>query len=375
MLKLSFSEKDHFYELVVGLLCVALITIGCMVVMAPFLTAIFLASVFALSGWPAYEWTRSKLHLGPRTSALLVTVVLAIIFIMPLVIIGTSASENFAYLLGLLQNSMKSGDLSQLSPWLERLPWIGNELADYWNGLIHDTERMQQLLQSTAKPVSQGLLTLGGTIGKGLVQMALAIFIAYFFFRHGMHVALRLRNLSEKYGGNRGRELLEVTKKTLIGVVYGILGTALAQGTLAALGFWMAGVPGASLLGLLVCFLSLVPIGPPLIWGPAAYWLHTQGQDSWAVFMVVWGVVAVSGVDNILKPYFISLGSNLPFVLVLFGIGGGALAFGFIGIFIGPTLLALAYSLILELSTSRPLVKTDDTPAADDDAGGPIKLA
>lgn len=362
MLKLDFDNKDHFYELLVGLICVALIVIGCIVVMAPFLTAIFLASVFALSGWPAYEWARQHLKLGPRSSALLVTLLLGVIFIMPLVIIGTSAAENFDYVMGLVQNSMQTGDLSELSPWLERLPWVGPELASYWDGLISDTAKFKELLQSSAKPVSQGLLKFGSTVGQGMLQLTLAIFIAYFFFRHGMHVALRLRNLSEKYGGERGRQLLEVTKRTLIGVVYGILGTALAQGTLAAFGFWIAGVPGASLLGLLVCFLSFIPIGPPLVWGPAAYWLYTQGEHGWAIFMLVWGVAVVSAIDNVLKPYFISLGSNLPFVLVLFGIGGGVLAFGFIGIFIGPTLLALAYSLILELSNSRPPVKEENLP-------------
>jgi predicted PurR-regulated permease PerM len=242
------------------------------------------------------------------------------------------------------------------------MPWFGNELAQYLRELMTDTDRIKDVLQSSAKPVSAGLVAVGGTIGTGLLHLVLAIFIAYFFFRHGTNVAVRLRNLSEKFGGERGNHLLEITKKTLIGVVYGIIGTALAQGALAAFGFWIAGVPAASLLGLLTCFLSFIPIGPPLIWGPAAYWLFTQGETGWAIFMLVWGVAVVSAIDNVLKPYFISLGSNLPFVLVLFGIGGGVLGFGFIGIFIGPTLLALAYSLILELSSQRPVAVRSDEP-------------
>lgn len=353
MLDFDFKNRNDIYELAVGLTGVALITIGCLIVMAPFLTAILLASIFTLSAWPAFEWSRSKLGLSTGMAAIFVTLLLTSIFILPLVIVGTSAAENFNSLMELVQTSMQSGDLAKVSDTLAHIPWVGNELADYWTGLINDTTRMKDLLQSSAKPVSSSLIALGSTIGQGLLQLAIAIFIAYFFFRHGIHVAIRLRNLSEKFGGERGRQLLEVTKKTLIGVVYGILGTALAQGALAAFGLWIAGVPGASLLGLLTCFLSFIPIGPPLIWGPAAYWLYTQGQTGWAVFLAIWGVAVISSIDNILKPYFISLGSNLPFVLVLFGIGGGVLAFGFIGIFIGPTLLALAYSIILELSTTR----------------------
>ncbi len=360
MLDFNFKSRQEIYELVVGLAGLTLIVIGCLIVMAPFLTAILLASIFALSAWPAYEWSRTKLGLGNNMAALFVTILLTAIFILPLVIIGTSAAENFNSLVTMAQNSMQTGDLSQVGEFLARVPWVGDELAQYWAGLITDTAQLKELVQSSAKPVSATLLTLGTTIGQGLLQLAIAIFIAFFFFRNGIHVALRLRNLSEKFGGERGRQLLEVTKKTLIGVVYGILGTALAQGALAAFGFWIAGVPAASLLGLLVCFLSFIPIGPPLIWGPAAYWLFTQGETGWAVFMLIWGVAVVSAIDNVLKPYFISLGSNLPFVLVLFGIGGGVLAFGFIGIFIGPTLLAMAYSIILELSTTR--AKGDSVP-------------
>ncbi len=365
MIEFDFKNRTEIYELAVGLTGVALIAIGCLIVMAPFLTAILLASIFALSGWPAYQWSRHKLGLGNHGAALFVTLLLTAIFILPLVIVGTSAAENFNALMTMAQNSMQGGSLAELGEWMKNIPWFGDDIAAYWESLITDTTRLRELMQSSAKPVSATLLAMGSTIGQGLLQLAIAIFISYFFFINGIHVALRLRNLSQKFGGERGNQLLEVTKKTLIGVVYGILGTALAQGALAAFGFWIAGVPGASLLGLLTCFLSFIPIGPPLIWGPAAYWLFSEGHTGWAVFMLVWGVAVVSAIDNVLKPYFISLGSNLPFVLVLFGIGGGVLAFGFIGIFIGPTLLALAYSLILELSTSRPK-DTAALPASQD---------
>lgn len=362
MINFKFKDSAHIYEIAVGMTALALIVIGCLIVMAPFFISILLASIFALSAWPAYEWARGKLGMGQTGASVFVTLLLATIFVLPLIIIGTSASENFTTALTFVNSSMQDGNLIGYADYIERMPWFGAEMADYWRSLVTDTDRIKEVLQSSAKPVSAGLVAVGGTIGTGLLHLVIAIFIAYFFFRHGNAVALRLRNLSEKFGGERGRHLLEVTKKTLIGVVYGIIGTALAQGALAAFGFWIAGVPAASLLGLLTCFLSFIPIGPPLIWGPAAYWLFTEGETGWAIFMLIWGVAVVSAIDNVLKPYFISLGSNLPFVLVLFGIGGGVLAFGFIGIFIGPTLLALAYSLILELSSQRPVALRSDEP-------------
>ena len=131
-----------------------------------------------------------------------------------------------------------------------------------------------------------------------------------------------------------------------IGVVYGILGTALAQGVVAGIGFLIAGVPGAALLGLLTFFLSVVPVGPPMIWIPAAIWLFVQGSTGWAIFLGLWGVFVVSMVDNVLKPMIISHGSHLPFMLVLLGVLGGVAAFGFVGIFLGPTLLAVGYRMV-----------------------------
>ncbi len=362
MIDFKFKDSAHFYELAVGFAGLALIIVGCLIVMAPFFISILLASIFALSAWPAYEWARHRLGMKQTGAAICVTLLLTTIFVLPLVIIGTSASENFASAIIFVNSSMQDGNLIAFADHIERLPWFGTELAQYWRDILTDTDRIKGVLQSSAKPVSAGLVAVGGTIGTGLLHLIIAIFIAYFFFRHGTTVAVRLRNLSEKFGGERGRHLLEVSKKTLIGVVYGIIGTALAQGALAAFGFWIAGVPAASLLGLLTCFLSFIPIGPPLIWGPAAYWLFTQGETGWAIFLTIWGIAVISAIDNVLKPYFISLGSNLPFVLVLFGIGGGVLAFGFIGIFIGPTLLALAYSLILELSSQRPVALRSDEP-------------
>jgi predicted PurR-regulated permease PerM len=135
-------------------------------------------------------------------------------------------------------------------------------------------------------------------------------------------------------------------------VVYGILGTALAQAVVAGIGFVIAGVPGAALLALLTFFASVVPIvGTALVWLPAAIWLFHLGSTGWAIFMLIWGF-GVANLDNIVKPWLISQGSNMPFILIFFGVLGGALAFGFIGVFLGPTLLAVGYRLVEEWSAN-----------------------
>jgi predicted PurR-regulated permease PerM len=134
---------------------------------------------------------------------------------------------------------------------------------------------------------------------------------------------------------------------------------------MAAFGFLVAGVPGATLLGLLTFFMSAVPVGPPMIWIPATLWLLSNGSIGWGIFMGIWGL-GVSSIDNLVKPWLISQGSNLPFILIFFGVIGGALAFGVIGVFLGPTLLAVAYRLVEEWSATRPPA-TFSTEAAPDE--------
>lgn len=134
----------------------------------------------------------------------------------------------------------------------------------------------------------------------------------------------------------------------MVGIVYGLLGTALAQATVAGIGFWIADVPGPAFLALLIFLLSPVPVGPPLVWIPATLWLFSQHETSMGIFMFLWGLLAISAIDNVLRPYLISQGSRMPLLVVLLGVLGGLFTFGFIGLFIGPTILAVIYVLFLE---------------------------
>jgi predicted PurR-regulated permease PerM len=180
----------------------------------------------------------------------------------------------------------------------------------------------------------------------------MSLLIAFFLYRDGVTAAQRFTQATERLAGEEARRLIDLAGRTVRGVVYGILGTALAQSVVAGVGFAIAGVPRAGLLALLTFFLSIVPIGPPLVWIPAAVWLYFNESLGWAVFMIAWGML-VSSVDNVIKPMIISKGSDIPFILILFGVLGGALAFGFIGVFLGPTLLAVGFRLLKQWIDGR----------------------
>jgi predicted PurR-regulated permease PerM len=209
--------------------------------------------------------------------------------------------------------------------------------------------RLQTVLASTG----HWLLNRGVALGEGVLQLTLSVFVAFFLFRDGASLVQRLSSGMQRLAGSRAEEVLAIAGNTTKGVVYGVFGTALVQGVCAAIGFWIAGVPSAFLLGVGTCFLSLVPGGPPLIWLPASVWLYTQTGMGWAIFMFVWGLLVVSSVDNFVKPYLISRSGSLPFVLVLLGILGGILAFGFVGVFLGPILLAVGFAMLRDWTMLR----------------------
>ncbi len=379
-----------------------LLLIGCFVVMRPFLSALMWAVVLGFTLWPVQS--RLTRWLGNRRTlaASVTTLTIAIVLVVPFVVVGISVADD-GRALAAATRKWSEGGLPAPPAWVERIPIIGNQAKFYWEEFDKDLEafwlqlrkpideepgfiaeegdvellpgaspvppsfwesRLANALRNLFAWAQSWLPSAGLAIGRGMTEVVLSVFLAFFILRDGRDVAVRLATGVDRIAGERGRHLLEVAGNTVRGVVYGILGTALVQGGLAAVGFFIAGVPGATLLGLLTFFLSVVPMGPPLVWIPAVIWLYQQGATGWAIFMLVWGVV-VSSVDNLVKPWLISQGSNLPFILIFFGVIGGALAFGVIGVFLGPTLLAVAYRLIEEWSAARvlPAAPTPTTPA------------
>jgi predicted PurR-regulated permease PerM len=353
MITLADRIEQHL-----GWIVLSILLAGCLLVLWPFLSAFLWAVVLCFSSWPIY---RRFLELvgGRRTlAAMLMTLAMILVVLVPVVIIGTTLADNVKELTAAARHSFEAGPPAPPA-WLAKVPLVGEQATAYWQSLAADTEKLSAASRRFIEPLSAWLLKITLALGGGLLELTLSIFIAFFLFRDGLSAAERLTTGVERIGGARGRHLLSVAGNTVRGVVYGILGTALVQAVMAGIGFLIAGVPGAGLLAVLTFFLSVVPVGPPLIWLPAALWLFHQGSPGLGIFMLVWGV-AVSSVDNVVKPWFISQGSDMPFILIFLGVLGGALAFGFIGVFLGPTLLAVGFRMVEEwVSTNHRDARED----------------
>jgi predicted PurR-regulated permease PerM len=355
--------ETQVLERAVGMAVLALLTVGCFVVLRPFLPAILWALVLALATWPAYRWFLRLLG-GRRTlAATVMTLLLATVLVVPLVVIGTSLAGDVAALAGRVREVLEQG-APPPPDWVGRIPLVGHWLAQTWAQATAEGVSLLAQAKDYIGPVRDWLIATGASVGRGALEISLSVLTTFFLYRDGEAGVRSLSAVLDRVAGSRAQRLLDVAGGTLKSVVYGIMGTALAQGILAAAGLWVAGVPGALFLGVVTAFLSIVPVGPPLVWGSAAGWLLYTGQTGWAVFLALWGLLVISSADNLLKPYFISRGSNLPLILVFLGILGGVIAFGFLGLFLGPTLLAVGYTLVREWSESPPAGGSDPATAA-----------
>lgn len=397
-----------------GGLALLLLLTGCVLVIRPFFSALMWAIILTYSLYPLQRmftrWFR-----GNRTlAACLVTLTVTIILAGPVVLIGVSLSQDGRDLAVATRNWFMSAS-AEPPEWVRRVPLVGDEVETYWEQFARDRDRwMEQLdeeVSSAPRPkivVEDGeepalqdapplderappdrevgagesadtphlvallgrvlawarkwLISAGIAVGQGVTQVLLSAFLAFFLLRDAAELSKRLGVAVERLAGERGQHLIKVAGDTVYGVIYGILGTAIAQAFVAGLGFWIAGVPGAVLLAVLTFVVAVVPFGPPLVWVPATLWLFAQDRPGWGLFMLIWGVLGISSVDNVLRPFLISQGTKLPFALIFCGVIGGALAFGLVGVFIGPTLLAVVFRLIEEWSRGSGLI--DGSPDA-----------
>ena len=338
---------DRSIEQILGIGALLLLGIGCIVVLWPFLSALIWAAVLCFSTWPIYTWLERLLG-GRRTpAALLMTLIVAAVVVAPFAILVATLADSVATVAQAVNNLLEQGPPAPPA-WVAEIPFLGERLALYWQGLAYNAPAFLVELTKLIRPATDIAVASGAVLGVGLLELALSVFIAFFFYRYGRQMAASVRGSSERIGGTRARRLLLVAGSTVTGVVYGVIGTAIAQGLLAGLGFWIAGVPQALLLGFLTFLLSFVPAAPPLVWGGVALWLFFQGEVGWGIFVAGWGLLLVSSIDNLLRPYLLTQANSLPVLLSFFGFLGGILAFGFIGVFLGPVLLAVGYTLFLE---------------------------
>ncbi len=329
----------------IGLMALGGLGFGCMLVLWPFLSALVWAAILAYTTWPLFCALRDRLRLPPGFAALVMVIAEFLLIGLPLVFAAPTGSEDVQGLRNLGERLVTEG-IPATFAFLGSIPYIGEFLSGWLSGLDSTFAGLLDLIRPYAGTLAQFGWAAVLAVLSGIAELLLAIALAFFFYRDGPAMAQRAQKVMERLAGEKGRRMLSLTADVTRGVVYGLLGTAVAQGVLAGFGFWIAGVPQPLLLGVITGVISVLPVGAPIIWIPATIWLFVQGNWGWGLFMGLYGGLVISSVDNIIRPWLISRGADLPLLLTLLGAIGGVLAFGILGLFLGPVLLAVGYTLL-----------------------------
>jgi predicted PurR-regulated permease PerM len=327
-----------------GLALALLILAASLYLMAPFFVPMFWAALMVLTTWPVMSWLNNRTHRPLLNAGILSTLWLVLVLAPLIALVAIMAVE--AKTVTTFVTHYTSTPLPDLPTWVGNLPAVGGSAQKTWADLQAQGGGWFEQFKPLVSKSLHFAMSHGGNVAHVLMHVLITLFFVFMFYWQGSQVAQIGHLALGRLVGSGSRRYIEIVTSTLKNVINGIVGTALAQAVLSIIGFWIAGVPGAVLLGVATFFLSLIPMGAPLVWLPAVGWLFYQGESGWAIFVAVWCLVVIGGVDHVLKPLLISRGSVLPLSLVLLAVFGGILNFGFLGIFIGPAILALGYSLV-----------------------------
>lgn len=340
---MQFPSLTDRVDILVRLLFGSFIAIGCFLVVWPFASAISVAAVIAIVSWSLFKKIRAVCCNSATAASLIMVCALTVLIVLPITGLSVVSAQQVPQLISGFRAWINAG--FTIPEFIKDIPYVGAWLFTELGRFLGNQQELIAVAQKVFDPLSTGILKGAVMLGDGLFQMVLMLFIIFFFYRDGEYLILKCRALLERMSGNLATQLGSTIINTTRSVVFGIVGSAAGQGIVALIGFWIAGVPGAITLGVAVFVLSVVPIGPPLIWGPAAVWLYYQGNIGMAVFLVLWGSLAVSSVDNFLKPILISKGASIPISLIYLGVFGGVFAFGFMGIILGPVFIAVGIAM------------------------------
>lgn len=316
--------------------------------LAPFWGALAWGICFAFLLAPVHRWLARSLNGRTGLSAGIITLLVPVVLAGPLVSLGAAFVDQVTDLVTHLQEQPLRFNASLLTQ-LERYPVIGSLAEWLRQNLTATTEQLQGWLVSAAQTPLKSLAATGGNFLLGamgtVVDFFVMLFLLLFLLRDGRHMLSRTVRLVPMEPQRRG-ELLKLVGDTTRAVAYGTILAALAQGGLVGIGFAIAGLPSAVVFGVLAAFLALLPVGgAALVWVPAVAVLGSTSQWGWAIFLAIWGI-GVSVSDNLMRPLLISRQAPVSTLAIFVGVIGGVVAFGIIGVIIGPVLLTVMAALL-----------------------------
>jgi predicted PurR-regulated permease PerM len=344
-------------RVVLGVMFLLLLIAASLWVLRPFLPALVWATMVVIATWPLMRAVQARLggRRGPAVAVM--TTLFLLVFVVPLwsalSVILQHTDEVAA-----MSKSLATLKFPPPPDWLNRVPIAGARIVGFWNDLAASSpEDLVKQLMPYARVAGTWVVVQAGGIGKTLLHFLLTIVAAAVLYSSGEAAAAAVLKFARRLAGERGENAAVLAGQAIRAVALGVVVTAVVQSTLAGIGLAVAGVPYAGFLTAVAFVFCIAQLGPSLVLFPAVGWLYWRGDFVWATVLLVWSIV-VTTLDNFLRPWLIKRGADLPLLLILVGVIGGLLAFGVIGLFVGPVILAVAYTLL-----SAWMNETDAAPA------------
>ncbi|MDX2168017.1 MAG: AI-2E family transporter YdiK [Deltaproteobacteria bacterium] len=316
-------------------------------IVEPFLPALTWAIMIVVSTWPVLLHVQAWLGGSRRLAVTAMTIVLLLILVVPLYF-GVAAVVENTDQIAEWSKSVAALAASHPPDWVAAIPWIGGTLAEWWQRLAAaGAEDVLVRLAPYGQTLVRWFVGQVGGVGLLLVQFLLTVIIAAILYANGERAARGADRLAWRLAGARGPNTVHLAAQAVRGVALGVVVTAIVQSGLAGIGLAIAGVPFVAVLTVLMFVLAVAQIGAgPVLLG-AVVWVYTHHGGMWGTVFLVWAVLC-GGLDNVLRPILIKRGADLPLLLIFAGVVGGLVAFGIIGLFIGPVVLAVAYTLLVD---------------------------
>ena len=341
------NTRNDLAKTTLGVLFIGVLIIASLWILHPFLAATIWATMVVVATWPVLLKIQAILWNSRALAAIVMTLTLLLLIVVPMALaIGT-----------IVQNSDQIVEWTKLiatfrilapPDWVASLPFIGEKAASIWQQAA-DTggKELMGKLAPYAGAMVKWATSKFGSIGLLFVQFLLTLIIAAVMYAGGETAAAAVRRFGRRLAGPRGENIVVLAGQAIRGVALGVGVTAVVQSALGGIGLAIVGIPFASLLTALMLMLCIAQLGPGLVLFPAVIWVYWSGDTGWGTFLLIWSVIVVV-LDNFLRPVLIKMGADLPLLLILAGVIGGLFAFGLVGIFVGPVVLAVAYTLLGE---------------------------
>ena len=339
---MSILKTNNHIETIIKTALVFLIIYICFLIFKPFLLPIIWAIIIAVSIYPLHLRLNKLLKGKSKLSASIITILLLSAIIIPaFMFLGSLITY-----LKELAIQFKNGTL-QISPPPEDVnswPIVGNTIYDIWQLFFENLTKAVTEYKDQIKMVGEKFIAFVSGFAGGLVSLIIAIIISGVFLVFSDQANVLVLKVFKQLIGDKGVDVANNSKATIKSVVNGVLGTAIIQSTIIAVGFFVADVPGAPILSLLVLILAIIQLPPVLIVVPVVIYMFSTMTTTGAILFTVWNVIGALS-DNILKPMLLGKGMEIPMLIILIGSIGGMLLMGIVGLFIGAVILALGYQL------------------------------